>query len=112
MHFDARPLRVVKCPVREMLDRKIGIEFPVEHPKHVEIEFRSDAARIIVCGVQHRLGLHKVDSEQETIGRTERRAYSPEKRNCVRRIEIPDGAPEEGIEKRVPRMTSADALAH
>src|SRR5581483_7286462 len=78
MHLDAMAVAVVDRAMDERADVEIAAEFAVDAMKHIEIEARSDAGRVVIGIVERALILLEVDADHHASVLAENRAGSPE----------------------------------
>ena len=98
------PAGVEARHVLEPLQVEVGVQLAVEHREHVAVELRRHALRVVVRGLQPRDVLHQVGARAGTRRRAPAAAAtSSRKRARCGRLEVADGAAEEGDEPRPPR---------
>ena len=105
MHLDPVRHRVVEGAVLERLGIEVGPELVVQHPQHVAVELGGDAPAVVVGRLDARDVLPEIGAHEEPVARLHRRPHPPEQPDGRGRIEVADGAAEEG-EQRRPRQAA------
>ena len=99
---DVHPLRlgVVAGDVLEGVEVEVGAELAVEHLEHVLVELGGDPGGVVVGGLEPGAVLDQVGAEQELVAGAEQRRDPLEEGLALARVEVADGAAEEGDQPR------------
>ncbi len=91
MHLDPARLVVEVGPVSKGVQVECGVELPVEPCKHVQVEGRRHAFRVVVRCAQDLDVLAAVHAEDERALRADRRADPVQECRRFRRVQVADG---------------------
>ncbi len=99
---DAAVLGVEEGMVAEGGEIEVSVQRAVDVREQVEVEGRSDAAGVVVSGLQHALRLGQVDADQQPPTRTQQIADPAQEALGLQGLEVADGrAGEEGRTRMV-----------